>query len=131
MEDAGSVGKRDRTFKIADLRSLLYRYIPPEVALTVDVSHIPFFEHAFSHRSAAKAASYERMEFLGDAISTAILSAYIYHRFGKEDEAFLSRLRSYLISGKVYAEVSRQIGLPGWIRVGEHKEHLRERAYVQ
>lgn len=132
MSDLNDGGRRpaDRAFKSADLVSLMYRYIPPEAAVHVDASHMAVFESAFSHRSAARDVSYERMEFLGDAISTAILSTYIYRRFGNEDEAFLTRLRSYLISGKVYAEVSRQIGLPGWLRLGDRHEHLRGRVDV-
>jgi ribonuclease III len=119
--------RNDRAFKVADLVSLIYRYIPPNTIVRTDESQLPVFETAFSHRSAGRESSYERMEFLGDAINTAVLSTYIYRRFGNEDEAFLTRLRSYLISGKVYSEVSRQIGLPGWVRLGDRHEHLRSR----
>ena len=92
---------RDRVFKVPDLVSLIYRYVPPNLIVDVTERHLAFFESAFSHRSADRSTSYERQEFLGDAIGTAILTAYLFHRFPNEDEAFLTRLRSYLISGKV------------------------------
>lgn len=119
-----------RAFKRADLIALLYRYIPVHVGVVVDESHVDVFRTALIHKSADEATSYERLEFLGDAVNSTILTAYIFRRFGREDEAFLSRLRSYMISGKVYAEVSRQIGLPGWVRFGPNNEHLRLRSAV-
>lgn len=121
----------ERQFKLADLISLLYRYVPASVDVQVHDTYLEYFEVAFTHTSAEQTYSYERTEFLGDSICNAILAAYIYRRFPGENEAFLTRLRSYLISGKVYAEVSRQIGLPGWLRLGERHEHLRSRAAVQ
>lgn len=122
---------RDRAFKPADLVALLHRYIPPHTSVTVTDAHMPVFETAFTHRSANQDASYERTEFLGDSISTAVLSSYIYRRFAREDEAFMTRLRAYLMSGKVYAELARQIGLPAWLRLGRGQEHLRARPEVQ
>lgn len=115
----------DRAFKLADLISLIYRYVPPDLHIQIDESHLQCFETALTHRSACRASSYERMEFLGDSIGTAILTSYIFRRFPNEDEGFLTRLRAYLISGKVYADVSRQIGLASWVRLGVKHEHLR------
>jgi ribonuclease-3 len=89
------------------------------------------FDEAFTHRSMACGVSYERLEFLGDSIASCILTGYIFRRFVKEDEGFLSRLRSHLISGKIYAEVSRQIGLPGWLRLLADQESLRLRPSAQ
>ena len=85
----------------------------------------------FTHRSLCCGFSYERLEFLGDSVASCILSGYIFRRFVKEDESFMTRLRSHMISGKVYAEISRQIGLPGWLRLHHADEHLRLKSSVQ
>jgi ribonuclease-3 len=100
------------------------------VDMYIDDAQLETFRVAFMHKSASASHSYERMEFLGDSINSAILSAYIFRRFPRENEGFLSRLRAYMISGKVYAEVSRQIGLPGWVQLGEDNEHLRLKSSV-
>lgn len=126
----GSTAPVDRVFKTADLLSLVYRYVPPTTVIYTNEDQLNTFDAAFSHRSAQRETSYERLEFLGDAIGTAILTTYIVRRFKREDEAFLTRLRAYLISGKVYAEISRQVGLPGWLRLGAKEEHLRSRSEV-
>ena len=120
-----------RTFKIADLKAIMYRYLRPDIHMMFHSSQLTMFEEAFTHRSLGLGYSYERLEFLGDSLASCVLTGYIFRRFVKEDEAFLSRLRSHLISGKVYAEVSKQVGLPGWLRITADNESLRLRPNVQ
>lgn len=125
-----SVSARARVPKSADLHSILARYVPIDPAFEIEPERMAIIQRAFVHRSVPDHASYERLEWLGDSINTAILTSYIHRRFANESEAFLSRLRSNLISGRVYAEVSRQIGLPGWVRFGDGDEHLRSRECI-
>lgn len=120
----------DRHFKQADLAHILLRYVP-HVNLDLSNVDMTIFQTAFTHKSFSLHKCYERLEFLGDSVNTAILTDYLYRRYSDQDEAYLTRLRSYLISGKVYATVSRQIGLPGWLRLGDHNEALRIRPEVQ
>jgi len=73
---------------------------------------------ALTHRSAASTikagfrASNERLEFLGDAVISAVVAKYLFQRFPFEDEGFLTEARSRLVSRKVLNELSRKIGLP-------------------
>lgn len=120
-----------RSFKIADLKSVIYRYIRPDIHILFHGAQLTLFDEAFTHRNMACGFSYERLEFLGDSVASCVLTGYIFRRFVKEDEGFLSRLRSHLISGKIYAEVSRQIGLPGWLRLSQDQECLRLRPSAQ
>ena len=120
-----------RSFKVADLKSIIYRYIRPDVQVPFHGSQLTLFDEAFTHKNMACGFSYERLEFLGDSVASCVLTGYIFRRFVKEDEGFLSRLRSHLISGKVYAEVSRQVGLPGWLRLSPDQESVRLRPSAQ
>ena len=120
-----------RSFKVADLKSIIYRYIRPDVQVHFHGSQLTLFDEAFTHKNTACGYSYERLEFLGDSVASCVLTGYIFRRFVKEDEGFLSRLRSHLISGKLYAEVSRQIGLPGWLRLSPEQESVRLRPSAQ
>ena len=58
---------------------------------------------AVTHPSAVEgmgpSASYERLEFLGDAILGAIVSKVLFERFDEMDEGELTRLKISLISG--------------------------------
>lgn len=55
--------------------------------------------HSSSTHNSAKrtSASNERLEFLGDAIISSVVSDYLYFRFRKEREGFLSKSRSNIV----------------------------------
>lgn len=61
--------------------------------------------------------SYERLEFLGDAVLEVICSDYIFKKLDlKEGE--MSRLRSLYVCENALYEYSKQIDLKSYIRVG-------------
>lgn len=86
---------------------------------------------AITHPSAAEgqgvAASYERLEFLGDAILGAIVSGHLYSRFADMDEGALTRLKISLIAGSTLSEVADGMGLSPLIVMGESEKgtHVR------
>ncbi len=55
---------------------------------------------ALRHRSAATEhdASYERLEFLGDAVLDLVISEYLYKRYPKYDEGKLTKYRASLVN---------------------------------
>ncbi len=65
---------------------------------------IPIYTTAFTHRSmGARSAkghiiSYERLEFLGDAILGAVIAEYIYNEVPNGDEGYLTKMRSKIVS---------------------------------
>ena len=78
---------------------------------------------AITHSSAVEngpvSASYERLEFLGDSLLGAIVASELYLRFPRLDEGVLSRFKTWLISGKTLASVSKELGLSKVIIFGE------------
>ena len=42
---------------------------------------------------------YERLEFLGDAVVSAI-AKYLFERYPNENEGFLTKMRTKLVNGK-------------------------------
>ncbi len=79
---------------------------------------------ALTHPSAAaedgqsRLMSYERLEFLGDAVLHFHIAELLYDLFPREDEGVLSRLRAYWASEGVQAETARSLGVDGCIRLG-------------
>jgi ribonuclease-3 len=59
---------------------------------------------AFTHRSMGfknelgHVVSYERLEFLGDAILGAVIAEYIYNKVPEGDEGYLTKMRSKIVS---------------------------------
>ena len=72
---------------------------------------------ALSHRSVGRRNN-ERLEFLGDAVLSYVVSEALYARFPDADEGQLSRLRVSLVKGAVLARVARELDLGSHLRLG-------------
>lgn len=71
---------------------------------------------AMTHSSASSSGSKklgcnERLEFLGDAVLSSIISDYLYSKFVKEREGFLSKSRSNLVCRETLNELALEIGI--------------------
>lgn len=55
--------------------------------------------------------SYERLEFLGDAVLDLIVTEIIFDLFPEENEGFLTKLRAKLVKGDTLAMFARQLQL--------------------
>ena len=73
---------------------------------------------ALMHRSAG-ADHNERLEFLGDAVLSAAVSAMLYERFGDSDEGDLTRVRAHLVREESLHRVALALGLPEVIRLSD------------
>lgn len=75
------------------------------------------YDQAFTHKSVVNdnqesdKVSNERLEFLGDAILGAIVAEYFFQKFPYEDEGFLTKIRSKLVSRIFLNQLSVDIGL--------------------
>lgn len=87
-----------------------------------------FYRQAFTHKSVIKDSkqeafeSYERLEFLGDAILDSIVSTYLFKKFPFKDEGFLTQLRSRLVRRKTLNDLGDKIGLKGLIEAKLNRE---------
>ena len=66
--------------------------------------------------------SYERLEFLGDAVVQLVITRELYHFLPDMDEGQLTRLRSNLVKGTSLAEVARTLELGQYLRLGMGEE---------
>jgi ribonuclease-3 len=68
---------------------------------------------AFTHPSLTTepTESYERLEFLGDAVLGFVIANTLFERFPHEREGHLSRVRALVVSRKSCAEVARELEL--------------------
>lgn len=67
--------------------------------------------------------SYERMEFLGDSVIHHILAEYFIHRYEKQDEGFMTRLRTKIENGQTLAGLTKVIGLNKYVLLSKHMEN--------
>lgn len=54
----------------------------------------------------------ERLEFLGDSVLDLIVAEALYYRFPEEDEGYLTKLRSKLVSRQNLNAVADELGIP-------------------
>ena len=73
---------------------------------------------ALTHRSFG-ADHNERLEFLGDAVLSTVISAMLFQRFAGSDEGDLSRVRAHLVREDSLHRVAVALGLPEDLRMSD------------
>lgn len=92
------------------------------------ITNVSLYEQAFRHRSVAdgsnyeKIDSYERLEFLGDAVLDLIVSEIIYDQFDNKSEGFLTKLRAGLVRGETLAVFTKKLKMDHWLQVGDRAQ---------
>ena len=88
-------------------------------------NNIALYKLAFRHSSIAKELkngvkdSNERLEYLGDAIIGAVVSDYLFKKYPFQDEGFLSKIRSKLVSRANHNKLALKLGLDSFVQVHE------------
>lgn len=84
--------------------------------------NIFLYELAFRHKSIVKPnqnsikLSNERLEYLGDAILSAVIAEYLYKKYPLRDEGFLTTLRAKIVSRTNLNNLSKKFGLPKLVK---------------
>ncbi len=81
---------------------------------------ISYFVVAITHKSLSNndsiTYSNERLEYLGDAILDAVIAELLYLRFPNEDEGYLTKIKSKVVSRKTLSEIAEALDLKSIIR---------------
>ncbi len=82
-------------------------------------------ERALRHGSAADSwseGSYQRLEYLGDAVLGHAVARMLYHGFPDEDEGVLTRMKAFLIRSESLAARAVELGLDAVVELGRSEE---------
>ena len=85
---------------------------------------------AFTHTSYANehnTKSYERMEFLGDAIVDFLVGEYLFENYPDIDEGMMSRMRASLVCEKALAELAEKLNIADYMLLGNGAENSGDR----
>ena len=85
---------------------------------------------ALRHGSAVTAqerGSYQRLEFLGDAVIGHAVAQILFEEFPNDDQGLLTRKRVHLVRSERLAERAALLGLDGWVVLGPSEELARGR----
>ena len=80
------------------------------------------YKNAFIHKSAIDdefQESNERLEFIGDSVLNLIIAQYLYEKYPNENEGFLTRIRTKMVSGKTLSKIGAKLNFDQYIVMNE------------
>jgi len=122
-----------------------------EFGVTAKVNNIELYKRAFIHRSytkrpcienetfnikianqpsncmTLKTKSNERLEFVGDGVLELITKYYLYRRFPKEDEGFMTEKKIALVKNEHIGKLAHQMRLNKWFVLSRNTEEKNTR----
>ncbi len=93
---------------------------------------IYYYQKAFTHRSTNRIdpkgnpMNYERLEFLGDAMLSAVIAAHLYNEVPTGDEGYLTKMRSKIVSREHLNELGRDLDLIRFVDSKVPTQHFGE-----
>ena len=140
----------NKEITLSQVQSILRTY-----GLPGEVSNLNLYRRAFVHRSYTKrpaleneennifieerprdclplkTKSNERLEFLGDGVLEAITKYYLYRRFPKENEGFMTEKKIALVKNESIGRLAYEMRLHDWILISKHAEEKKIRTNLK
>ncbi len=92
--------------------------------------NIDIYYQAFTHQTFANEhrykLTYQRLEFVGDALIDAAVGIYLFKNYKKLDEGEMTLLRAKVVNKDSFAKLSRRLNLGELLRVGNGAEDLKD-----
>ncbi len=96
--------------------------------------NIHYYRKAFTHSSFkqvvdGKSYNYERLEFLGDSVIDTIVSAFLYNIAPLENEGYLTKMRSKIVSRQNLNRIGKDLDLLKFIHSAVSQEKFGDNIY--
>jgi dsRNA-specific ribonuclease len=135
---------------LSEVQSILSKYGLPPV-----VRKLELYQRAFVHQSYTKRPHYEniaqnitivdrppdclplssksneRLEFLGDGILECVTKLYLYKRFPKENEGFMTDKKIAIVKNVAIGKLALEMGLNKWLMLSKHAEEKKTRTNLK
>jgi len=98
-------------------------------------SNLRIYEVAFIHRSASfslpdgQRINNERLEFLGDAVLSAILSDYLFEKLPDASEGFMTKIRSRIVNREILNQLAISMGIDKILVSNVNSSHTTRNLY--
>ena len=133
-----------------DVQSILMKYGLPPI-----IYNMKLYKRAFVHRSYTKRPSFEnvqqnitvaerpedcmplssksneRLEFLGDGVLELVTKYYLYRRFPKENEGFMTEKKIAIVKNEAIGKIAYEMGLNKWLILSKHAEEKKNRTNLK
>ena len=84
-----------------------------------------------AHCLSLKTKSNERVEFLGDGVLELVTKYYLYRRFPKADEGFMTEKKIALVKNEHIGKLAYEMKLHKWVLLSRHAEEKRTRTNLK
>jgi len=78
-----------------------------------------------------KSKSNERLEFLGDGLLELVTKFYLYRRFPKENEGFMTEKKIAIVKNEAIGRIAYEMGLHKWLILSKHAEEKKIRTNLK
>ena len=136
--------------KLSDVQFILTKYGVPGT-----VNNVSLYKRAFVHRSYTKrphlentsqnitivdrpadcmplsTKSNERLEFLGDGVLELVTKYYLYRRFPKENEGFMTEKKIAIVKNEAIGKIAMEMHLNKWLILSKHAEEKKIRTNLK
>jgi len=136
--------------KLSDVQFILTKYGVPGT-----VNNLSLYKRAFVHRSYTKrphlentsqnitivdrppdcmplsTKSNERLEFLGDGVLELVTKYYLYRRFPKENEGFMTEKKIAIVKNEAIGKIAMEMHLNKWLILSKHAEEKKIRTNLK
>jgi len=140
----------NKEISLNDVQSILNNYGIPST-----VHNLQLYQRAFVHKSytrrpqlentetgviiiekpdnaiGLKTKSNERLEFLGDGVLECITKYYLYRRFPKENEGFMTEKKIALVKNEALGKLALEMKLNNWLLLSRHAEEKKTRTNLK
>jgi ribonuclease-3 len=92
--------------------------------------NIDIYKKAFTHRSSnildevGNPLNYERLEFLGDAMLSAVIAGHLFNKAPTGDEGYLTKMRSKIVSREHLNELGKDLNLVQFVESKVPVQHF-------
>ena len=139
--ESDSCSSRDTNISVPQ-SAILYKELTRKDIITLigmNPVDITKYKKAFVHKSVVKTArenseypeymkeSYERYEFLGDAVLSLVVAKYLFNKYPREHEGYLTKLRTKLVNGKNLAFLAKKMKLNQFLILNTKVENINGR----
>ena len=140
----------NREITLNEVQSILNKY-----GVTAKVNNLSLYKRAFIHRSYTKrpvienaesgitivpcphdcmplkTKSNERLEFIGDGVLELITKYYLYRRFPKADEGFMTEKKIALVKNEHIGRLAYEMRINKWLIMSRHAEEKKTRTNLK
>ena len=140
----------NKEITLNDVQSILNKY-----GINAKVNNIELYKRAFVHRSYTKrpaienaaaniqimpcpldclelkTKSNERLEFIGDGVLELITKYYLYRRFPKADEGFMTEKKIAVVKNEHIGKVAYDMQINRWLILSKHAEEKKTRTNLK